>query len=149
MPQRRRGGPPRTRVSRSEGGAGDRTSRRGSVGRSGESSPRPASWTPPTLRILRGRDTCRLDEEGTTHPRANHRRGGGACLGSTVPLAHATCVFGYMSPVIILTDILVVIGTIPSRAVSFFGCPGYKKIIVAAHIKHLPRSPASGACLFF
>jgi len=46
-------------------------------------------------------------------------------VGRETPLAHATCVFGYMSLAIILTGILVVIGTGSSCAVLFFGRPEY------------------------
>ena len=69
--------------------------------------------------------------------------------GGELDLACATHVFGYISLPIVLTGSPVIIGTISSCTVLFFGRFGYKKIAVAAHIWHLPRSPAREACLFF
>jgi len=62
-------------------------------------------------------------------------------VGREAPLAHATCVFGYMSLAIILTGILVAIGTGSSCAVFFLVVPSIKKIAVAAHIKHPEVQP--------
>jgi len=54
----------------------------------------------------------------------------------------------YALPAIILTGILVVIGTSLLCNVLYFDRPRNTRITVAAYTKHAPRCPAGAACLY-